>query len=86
MVRIVQRNRHIGIAQGLAGLRARKNNVLHRRPPKLLDSLFPKHPADSVRHIAFAAAVGSHNSRYPVMKLKDKLVCKGFKSLNFNTL
>ena len=85
MVRIVQRNRHIGKAQGPPQLGAGKNDILHGMSPQLFDLLLAQDPADRVGDIALAAAVGADDGRDPVMEFELYFVCEGFKSLYFYT-
>ena len=85
MVRIVQRNRHIGKAQGPPQLGAGKNDILHGMSPQLFDLLLAQNPADRVGDIALAAAVGADDGRDPVMEFELYFVCEGFKSLYFYT-
>ncbi len=84
MVRIVQCDGHIGVTQWLSVLCTRENDILHAGASQLLYTLLPQYPADSIRHIALSASVGSHDSGNPVVKLKIDLICKGFKTLYFN--
>ena len=84
-VGVVQSDRNISKAKRPARLGPREDNILHRRPAQLLDSLLTQHPPDCIRDIALAAAVRPHNSGYAVMKFKFDLVCKGLKALNLNT-
>ncbi len=81
MVAVIQRNRHISVAQRLPVLRTRENDILHGAAPQLFYSLFPQHPAHRIRHIALSRTVRTHNPRDPVVKIKYDLVRKGFKPL-----
>ena len=85
-VSIIQRYGNISKAKRPARLCPREDDILHRRPAQLLDSLLSKHPPDRVRHIALSAAVRSHDSGDAIVEFKFNLVCKGLKALNFNTL
>ena len=86
MVGIVQRNRHIGVTQRLPGLCARENDILHTGAPQLFDTLLAQHPPDGIRHIALAAAVGTHNAGNAIVELKVDLVGKGLESVYLYTL
>ena len=83
MVRIVQRDRHIGRTQRSSELGPGKNDILHGSASERLDLLFAKDPSDSIGDIALAAAVGTDYGSDPVMKFEFNFVCEGFKSLNF---
>ena len=76
---------NISKAKRPARLRPRKNNILHRGPAQLLDSLLTQHPPDRIRDIALSASVRSHNSGDAVVEFKFNLVGKGLEALNFNT-
>ena len=86
MIRIIQRNCHIGITQRLSQLCSRKNYVLHGHTAKLFDPLLSKHPSDRIGHVTLAGAVRSDNTRNAVVKLKLNFICKGFKSVFLYTL
>ena len=86
VVRIVQRNCHIGKAQRFSQLCSGKNNILHGCAAQLFDALFSEHPADRVRDIALSASVRSDDPRDSVVELKPHFVRKGFESLYFNAL
>ena len=66
-------------------MRARKNNVLHVASSQLLDALLTQNPAHGIRDITLAAAVGSHNTGDPVVKIKMRFIGKGLKPLQFYT-
>ena len=83
MVGVVQSNGYIGGPQRTPELRAGKDHILHGGSPQRFDLLLSQDPADRVRHIGLAAAVGAHDGRYAVMKFEFYLVCKGFESLYF---
>ena len=76
VVRVVQGDGHRGEALGLSQLRAGENHVLHAGSPQLLYLLLSQHPADRVRHVALATAVGAHYAGDAVVKLKYDLVGK----------
>ena len=84
-VRIVQCDGNISKAKRPACLCPREDDILHRGPAQLLDSLLAQHPPDRVRDIALAAAVGSHDPGDAVLKFKSGFVCKGLEALNFDT-
>ncbi len=84
MIRIVQRDSHIGKALGLSHLGSRKYDVLHAAAAKLPYALFSQHPAHRVGHIALSAPVWTHNPRNPVVEFKQKPVGKGFEALYLN--
>ena len=83
MVGVVQGDGHVGGSQRAPQLRTGKDHVLHGGPPELLYLLLSQDPADRVRHVGLAAAVGTHDGRDAVMKFEFYLVCKGFESLYF---
>ena len=86
MVAVIQRNRHIGIAQRFSQFGTGKNNVLHRCAAQLLDSLLAQHPAHGVCNITLSAAVWSDNTGDSVVELKQDFIGKGFKPVYFYTL
>ena len=85
MVRIIECDRNICVAEGLTIFRSRKDNILHRGSSKLLDRLFSKDPAYCVRNVTLAASVRSYDSRNSFMKIKYDLVGKRFKAVYLNT-
>ena len=84
MIAVVQRNRHIGIAQRFSQFGTGKNNVLHVSASKLLGALFSKDPADRITYVAFSTAVGANDSRNSIMKFEIDFLCKGLKPVHFN--
>ena len=85
MVRVIQCDRHIGIAQRLAHLRSRKNDILHGCTTELFDPLFSQYPTYRICHITLTTAVWSNDSGNTVVELKGYLICKGFKALHLYT-
>ncbi len=84
MIGIIKCNGNISVSHGLTHLRARENNILHRRSAKLLGALLPENPSYRIGNITLSRTVRSDNSRYTVMKFEINLVCKGFKPLHLN--
>ena len=84
MIRIVQRDRHIGIAKRLTHLRSGEDHVLHGRTSKLLDPLLSQHPSNGICHVALSGTVRTHDTGDAVMELEIYLIGKGFKPVHFN--
>ena len=85
MIRIVQRNGHIGKPQRLSALSTGKNNIFHPGTAQLLGTLFTKYPAHGICYVTLSAAVRPYNPRNAFMKLKHHLIGKGFKALHLYT-
>jgi hypothetical protein len=62
---IGQRHADLGHAERLGGVGAVEDHVLHLGPAHGLGALFAQDPADGVRDVALAAAVGPDNRSHP---------------------
>ena len=85
MVPVIQRNGYICIAHWFSKLCTGENNILHRCTTELFNSLFTKYPANRICYITFSTTIWAYNSCNTIMKLKVDFICKGLKSMNFNT-
>ena len=85
VIPVIQCDRHIGIAHGLTDFRTGKYDILHGSAAQLFDALLAQNPADSIRHIAFPAAVWPYNTGDSVMELKRYFIGKGFESVYLYT-
>ena len=85
MIGIIQCDGNRSKPQRFTVLCSGKNHILHIAAPQLFGALLSQNPADSIRHIAFSAAIWSDDAGDPIMKFKCDFICKGFESLYFNT-
>ncbi len=74
MVGVVQHQRGRGHAQPRASVGAGKDHVLGFFSAQRAVTLFAQHPANSVGHVGFAAAVGANHGGNPFVKNKFDLV------------
>ena len=85
MVGIIQCDRNIRKTERFSRLRTRKNDILHGRTAKLLDTLLTEYPAYRIGNVTLTGAVWSYDTRDSVVKLEINFVCKGLKALNLDT-
>ena len=83
-VGIVQRQRHLTEALGLAPGGAAEDHILHLAAPEGLCALLPQDPADGVYDIAFSAAVGADDGRDAPAEVHKGLVGEGFEALDLD--
>ncbi len=83
VLRVVQHQGDLGKAQALALLGAVEDHVLHLAAPEGAGGLLPHHPADGVRDVGLARAVGPHHRRDVRAEGQNRLVREGLKSLYF---
>ena len=86
MIGVVERYGDRCVSQRFSGSRTCKDDILHASAAQLPDSLFTQNPPDRVGDIALSAAVRSDYAGDTGVELKISLICKGFKSLNFDAL
>ena len=68
MVVIIKRERYFAVRKRFFRLCTVEYNVLHLFAAQRLCALLSQHPAHGIRNVAFAAAVGTDNGRYTVVK------------------
>ena len=81
-VRVVQYQADLGKAQLPAPFRAAENHVLHLSAPEGPGGLLPHHPADGVREIGLARAIGAHDGRDILSEGEHGLIREGFEALD----
>jgi hypothetical protein len=80
---IGQAQADFGHAQRLVGVGAVEDHVLHLGPAQRLGALLAQHPAQGIRHVALAAAVGPHDGRHAGFELQPGFVCETFEANDF---
>ena len=80
---VVQHQRDFSIAGLLALGGAAEDDVLHLAAAQGAGGLFAHDPADGVGNIRFARTVGADDGGDVTVKGQNRLVGKGFKTLNF---
>ena len=78
---IVNDNGHFRKPLGFSAFGTGKNNVLHFIPTEAFCTLFSKHPTNSVRNIALAAAVRAYHCRNARIKFQFDFFRERFKTL-----
>ena len=69
LLAVVDRQRHLGHAEGLAGGRAVEDDVFHPVAPQRSRAVLPQRPANGIDDIGLAAAVRTDHGRDPVAEL-----------------
>ena len=64
--------RNFGHPKRLSAVGSAENHVRHLSSSQRLGRLFAEHPADGVKHVRFAAAVGSDDCRDAAVKVDDR--------------
>ena len=82
-VRVIQRQRCFGKANGRPLLRAAEDHVLHLRAAQGLGALFAHDPKDRIGNIRFARSVGANDGSNIVAKADQRFVRERLKSLHF---
>ena len=85
VVRVIQNQGDLGKSNRAALLGAAEDDVLHLGAAQTARGLFAQHPADGVRDVGFAAAVGSDDRGQAAGKADLCAVGKGFESLKDQT-
>ena len=82
VLRVVDNQRHLGKTHLGPLRRAAEDNVFHLGAPKALGALLTHNPADGVRNVGLAGAVGAHDGGDVLAKVQDRLIRKGFEALD----
>ena len=85
MLGIVQNERHLGKADRSALLGTAEDDVFHLGAAQAAGRLFTQHPADGVRDVGLAAAVGANDGGQSTGEANLGAVGKGFESLKDQT-
>ena len=80
VVRVVEHERDLGHAHGLAGGRAGEDDVLHGLAAQLLRRLLTEHPEDGVGDVRLARAVRPHDDREAGLERHMGAVRKGLEA------
>src|SRR4051812_35531948 len=83
---IGQEQRDFRKLRSLARIGAFKNDVLHLATAKGLRALFAEHPADRVRDVALAAAIGPNDGGDAWLETEGGVVGETFKAVEFERL
>ena len=78
---IIKSDGDLGYGSGFSFLGAIEEHVAHIFQAELFSFLFAEHPADGVRDVALAAAVGSHDSRDAGLEIQRSVVSKTFETV-----
>lgn len=79
-VGVVEGERNLAKGHLPSFIGAAENDVKHLRAAHHFSRLLAENPADSVRNVAFAAAVGADNTRYSLTERYGGFIRKGFKT------
>ena len=82
VVPVIQHQADLGKAHLPALLGSAEDHILHLAAPERTGGLLPHHPADGVRQIGFARAVGTHDGGDIFPKGQHSLVRKGLEPLD----
>ena len=82
VLRVVDDQRHLGKTHLGTLFRAAENDVLHLGAPEALGALLAHDPADGVRNVGLAGAVGAHDGGDVLAKIQDRLIRKGLEALD----
>ena len=85
-VGVVHHQGHLAEALGAAAGRAAEDDVFHLAAPEGLGALLPQDPADGVHDVALAAAVGADDGGDAPAEVHERLVRKGFETLDLDGL
>jgi len=80
---VVEHERHLREAHLAALFRAAEDDVLHLRAAQRFARLLAHDPADRVRHVGLAAAVGADDGGDILTEVQYGFIGKALKSLNF---
>jgi len=76
---VCERQGHLCEAEGLAGLTAAEDHVLHLIAAEVLGALLTQHPAYGIGDVALAAAVGAHDGGDAGLEVERGLLEEGLK-------